>query len=220
VLAQLTPANCRLDLQSSAFAAAATAAGDAAALAATVAAQAALLAAPVDGEPGASAHREPWFDVPFGRAPLPAALLHAWLHAPPAADLSLPPRNAFIATDFALRGVESGSEGALGSAPPAEDDDVAYPKVDGGPLRAPAPPASLAIPPADAPRLRAWHKLDGRGGRFGAPRAAAFFAVTAADDAAGGPAGEALTHLALKLAEDALAESTYLADVAGLRYAA
>jgi secreted Zn-dependent insulinase-like peptidase len=208
VLAALTPQRARLDLQSSAF----CCGGDAEA-------QAAALAAPVEGAPGAAAHRERWFDVPFGRAPLPESLLRAWAEAPPAHDLALPPRNAYVATEFALRGA---APGAPRAPPPAEDDDGAYPLVDGGPLRAPAPPAPLPLPasvagePA-APRLRAWHKLDGAGGRFGGPRAAAFWALTPSDAAAGGPPGEALTHLALKLAEDALAETSYQADVAGLR---
>jgi nardilysin len=211
VLAALTPRNCRLDLQSSAFALAPP--GDAAALAA----QAAALSEAVDGEPGAAAHREPWFDVPFGRAPLPSALLDAWERTPPSPDLRLPPRNAYLATDFALRGLD-GHIGAVKTPPPATDDDAAYPLVDGGPLRAPAPPC--ALPSLPGGRVRAWHKLDGAGGRFGAPRGAAFWAVTISDAhtaSCGGPEGEALTHLALKLAEDALAETTYLADVAGLR---
>jgi nardilysin len=197
VLAALTPHNCRIDLQSSSFAKAAPE----------------TLAAPVDGEPGAAAAREPWMDVPFGRAPLPRALLDAWAAAAPAADLALPPRNAFLATDFALRG--TGVAGA-----PADDDDAAFPLVDGTALRAPAPPLRLlgsAINANTSSRFRVWHKLDGLGGRFGAPRAAAFWAVTPSSLAAGGPLSEPLTHLVLKLAEDALAETTYLADVAGLR---
>ena len=192
VLSAMTPHRCRIDLQSSSFAAASPE----------------ILAAPVDGEPGAVAAREPWMDVPYGRAPLPRALLDAWAAAAPAADLALPPRNAFLATDFAVRGA-----GALGA--PAEDDDAAFPIVDGTTLRAPAPPLRLQL--RNAERLRAWHKLDGRGGRFGTPRAAAFWAVTPSSQAAGGPLGEPLTHLVLKLAEDVLAETTYLADVAGLR---
>ena len=191
VLAALTPHNCRLDLQSSSFS---TAAPEA-------------LAEPVDGEPGAAAFREQWMDVPFGRVPLPRALLDAWATACPSKDLALPPRNAFLATDFVLRG--SGLSG-----PPAEDDDTAFPLIDGTNLRAPAPP--LRLPLRDA-RFRAWHKLDGLGGRFGAPRAASFWAVTPSSLAAGGPLGEPLTHLVLKVAEDALAEVSYLADVAGLR---
>jgi nardilysin len=220
VLAALTPRNCRLDLQSSAFALA-PAGDDDAAVAAAQQAQQALLAAPVDGEPGAGAHRESWFDVPYGRAPLPAALLEQWERAAPAEDLRLPPRNAYLATDFALRArdgrIVPDGGGAPKAPPPAHDDDDAYPLVDGGPLRAPAPPAPLPSPTGG--RVRAWHKLDGAGGRFGAPRGAAFWAVTVSDvaPACGGPCGEALTHLALKLAEDALAETSYLADVAGLR---
>jgi nardilysin len=162
VLSALTPHNCRFDLQSSSF----------------VAATPETLAAPVDGQPGAAAFREPWMDVPFGRAPLPRALLDAWAAAAPAADLALPPRNAFLATDFALRG--SGTGGA-----PAEDDDTAFPLVDGTAFRAPAAP--LRLPLRDSARFRVWHKLDGLGGRFGAPRAAAFWAFTPSSHAAGGP---------------------------------
>ena len=191
VLAALTPHNCRIDLQSSSFA---TATPE-------------ILAAPVDGEPGTSAACEPWMAVPFGRVPLPRALLDAWAAALPAPDLALPPRNNYLATDFSLRGT--------GVGPPAEDDDVAFPLVAGTTLRAPAPP--LRLPLRDAARFRAWHKLDGMGGRFRAPRAASFWAVTPSSHAAGGPLGEPLTHLVLKLAEDLMSETTYLADVAGLR---
>lgn len=203
-LQRLTPGNCRLDLQSVAFA------GEAG--------LAALEAPLLPGGQPVAVLREPWMGVPYSTAPVPPALLAAWAR-PPAAqraawpqDLALPPRNSYIPTDFSLVGW---GEGVCVEGPPGEEDDAAYPVVTGTqpPLRAPAPPVRLALPGA---RLRGWHKADGRGGRFGAPRAAAFFAF-ASSCAASTPGREALTQLALRVSEDALAECTYLADVAGLR---
>ena len=75
----------------------------------------------------------------------------------------------------------------------------------------------LAEPPsliADAPGLQVWHKLDSS---FGLPKAVAYVNVTskAAYESA---RAAAATHLTLKLLEDVLCETTYLADVAGLSY--
>jgi len=203
VLELLMPHNCRIDFQSSAFAGAG---GEAAKLQA-------MLRWPLEGEgPACELLTERWMGVPYSTLRLPPALMDAWaaaegVHAP---DLALPPRNEFIPTDFAL----VGAAGGAASAPPAEDDGDAYPPVPGTPHRAPAPPARLG---GSAGGARGWHKLDGFGGRFGAPRAALHVAFTASAAAAGGGAGEALTWLGVRLAEEALAEVTYLADVAGLR---
>ncbi len=75
----------------------------------------------------------------------------------------------------------------------------------------------LAAPPlliADAPGLQVWHKLDST---FGLPKAVAYVNITskAAYESA---KAAAATHLTLKLLEDLLCETTYLADVAGLSY--
>ena len=62
--------------------------------------------------------------------------------------------------------------------------------------------------------LRVWHKQDHT---FHTPRANVFLALTVlpANDT---PRTAALTHLALKLVEDELNETSYLADVAGAVY--
>ena len=66
----------------------------------------------------------------------------------------------------------------------------------------------------DEPGLRLWHKLDRQ---FETPKAAAYFCVTSAAMYES-PAAAAATHLLMKLLEDALCETAYLADVAGLSY--
>ena len=94
----------------------------------------------------------------------------------------------------------------------------------------PAPPSRLRLPLRPAPtrapqqRLRLWHKLDGLGGRFGSPRAVALFAISLPlrrcgvhGHAPGSPGDEAMASLACRVAEDALTEVSYAADVAGLR---
>ena len=72
------------------------------------------------------------------------------------------------------------------------------------------PPEALL----DEPGARLWHKLDRS---FRTPRACAFF-VLSNTAAYASPRAAAATHLALKLLHDDLNETTYLADVAGLRY--
>ena len=207
VLALLTPQHCRLDLQSAAFA---TAPAD----------LAAPLSRPGDvAAPAAAAvvRTERWMGIPYSVTPLPPAWLAEWAFpdaAPLPPDLSLPPRNPYIPTDFSLSPSPGQQDAAR--APPAEDDDVAYPLVAGTRLRAPAPPQRLPLPAGEQHRVRAWHKLDGAAGRFGTPRSCAFFCV-ASPVAASTPGQEALTQVALRVLEDALAEVTYLADVAGLR---
>ena len=207
VLELLTPHHCRLDLQSAAFAS-------------TPAHLAAPLSRPGDSAAPAQAaelRTERWMGIPYSVTPLPPSWLTDWSfhdNTPLPPDLALPPRNPYIPTDFSLAAAP-GQQAAV-RAPPPEDDDVAYPLVPGTRLRAPVPPQRLALPPAAQHRLRAWHKLDGAAGRFGTPRSCAFFCV-ASPAAASTPAQEALTQVALRVLEDALAEVTYLADVAGLR---
>ena len=67
---------------------------------------------------------------------------------------------------------------------------------------------------ADAPGLQIWHKLDRT---FKRPTALAYLCITprCAYDSA---RTAALTHLALKLLQDDVNETAYLADVAGLGY--
>lgn len=67
---------------------------------------------------------------------------------------------------------------------------------------------------ADAPGLQIWHKLDRT---FKRPIALAYLCITprCAYDSA---RTAALTHLALKLLQDDVNETAYLADVAGLGY--
>lgn len=67
---------------------------------------------------------------------------------------------------------------------------------------------------ADAPGLQIWHKLDRV---FKRPIAVAYLCITprSAYDSA---RTAALTHLVLKLLQDDVCETAYLADVAGLQY--
>ena len=67
---------------------------------------------------------------------------------------------------------------------------------------------------ADAPGLQIWHKLDRA---FKRPIAVAYLCImprSAYDSAR----TAALTHLVLKLLQDDVCETAYLADVAGLQY--
>ena len=51
------------------------------------------------------ASEEPWFEIPYVAAPIPAELLEAWGSAGGSSgELALPQRNEYIATDFSLRG--------------------------------------------------------------------------------------------------------------------
>jgi len=75
----------------------------------------------------------------------------------------------------------------------------------------------LVDPPnliADAPGLQIWHKMDRT---FKRPIAVAYLCITprTAYDSA---RTAALTHLVLKLLQDDVIETAYLADVAGLGY--
>ena len=67
---------------------------------------------------------------------------------------------------------------------------------------------------ADAPGLQIWHKLDHT---FQRPIAVAYLAITPRA-AYNSPKTAALTHLVLKLLQDDVCETAYLADVAGLQY--
>ncbi|KFM22670.1 Insulin-degrading enzyme [Auxenochlorella protothecoides] len=131
---------------------------------------------------------EPWFDFQYVEAVIPGDLLERWQGARATEDMSLPPPNHFVPTDFSL----CCEEAKL----PAEE----------GPF--PAPPALLV----DEPGLRLWSKTDST---FRLPRTTAHFRLSspALYDT---PASAARAHLLLKLLEDRLCETSYLAEVAGL----
>jgi hypothetical protein len=52
-------------------------------------------------------HREPWFDMPFTSAMIPASLIAWWTSAPPSPSLALPPQNPFVPSDFEM--IEGGA---------------------------------------------------------------------------------------------------------------
>jgi secreted Zn-dependent insulinase-like peptidase len=56
--------------------------------------------------PGAAGNTEPWFDMEYVSAPLPAELLERWRATPASPDLSLPLRNGYVASDFDLVAAE------------------------------------------------------------------------------------------------------------------
>ena len=136
--------------------------------------------------------KEPWFEFPYIRMDLPEALLAEWSDGCRTDHLSFPPRNEFLPSEFGLRSCD---EGEIDAVPPPHD----Y-----------LPPIQLI----DRPGVRLWHKLDTT---FKLPRALLFLRL-ASLDSYDSPRSAALTHLAVKLLEDALCEIAYLADVAGLRY--
>eukprot|EP00884_Botryococcus_braunii_P020235 jgi/Botrbrau1/6896/Bobra.67_3s0015.1 len=170
---------------------------------------------------------EPWFNVPFVSAPLPQDILTSWQRpdGPTVTDLSLPRKNPFIPTDFTLRcdtATAIGSElsdQALGSRD--RQDDASEPEglENGENPSAPAfqRVASLSTPPVllvDERGLRVWHKLDTT---FRIPKASAYFRLSS-PVAYESPAAAASTDLLVKIWTDALCETAYLADVAGLQY--
>lgn len=65
---------------------------------------------------GAHSDIEPWFEMPYQQAPIPAAVLQQWASAQPSPELALPPRNPYVATDFAL----------LPNAPPLDTADASF----------------------------------------------------------------------------------------------
>ena len=113
--------------------------------------------------------------------------------------MKLPAANDYIATDFSL--LADGGAPAAERAANGADDEITFP----------SPPALLL----DVPGLRVWHK--GVDNAFLLPRTNTYFKAVSplvyAD-----PRCAALTQLTTKVLEDALCETTYLADVAGLHY--
>ena len=155
---------------------------------------------------------EPWFKIPYSEQELPPGVLEAWRSYPAVPELQLPPRNDFLPTDFSLVAPTPEEEAAAQRACEAEglDRDCATAGVL---------PWELRQPPSLAHRddlLTVWHKLDRH---FKAPRACAFFALTS-PLVAQTPRDSALCQLFMKLLEDNLKETTYLADMAYLHSAA
>ncbi|KAL4440115.1 hypothetical protein ABPG75_003116 [Micractinium tetrahymenae] len=180
------------------------------------------------GLAGAQEGREPWFDFPYVEAPLPAELRQSWAAAPPSADIALPQRNDFLPTEFELRCEQQGAAGPAGQQQEQQQQD-GKDAAAAGPADGPADGAAAAAaaaaadsaafpsPPAllvDSPGLRVWHKLDSS---FRQPRTNAYLRLFSAAGYAS-PRAAALSHLLIKLLDDALCETAYLAEVAGLHY--
>ena len=213
----MTPSNVRIDLQTSSFS--------------------------TDASP--SIQREPWFDVPYLTKPISDDLLEQWSCQAAGPELALPPKNNFIPTDFALRSDDTATAStsqaaseALGRASPARSTRGQGGKETAAPLAgqkhshngsltngsapqhsttADSSKADPVTPPdllCNVPGLRVWHKLDRH---FETPKAAAYFLLTSAA-MYDSPRAAAATHLLVKVLEDTLCETAYLADVAGLSY--
>lgn len=149
--------------------------------------------------PGSTHIREPWFDMEAVSAQLPQDMCSTWATQQAAQDLRLPPPNPYVATDFSLRELQQA---------PAQHSSCS--SLLGITPVLPGPPAMVL----DVPGLWLWYKADDV---FKMPRTNAYFRLwsPALHDS---PRAAALSHLALKLLEDVLAEDGYLADVAGLHY--
>lgn len=217
LLDHMIPSNVRIDLQTSSF----------------------------STEAYPKAEREPWFDVPYVTKPIPTAVLEQWASQAPGSDLALPPKNSFIPTDFTLRCDDTAT--ASTSKPTADlqaasangskrqpskqqSSALAGQKhahngtlTNGSPRRqavtdqGASDAATHASPPdllCNDAGLRVWHKLDHH---FQTPKAAAYFSLTSTAMYES-PRAAAVTHLLVKVLEDTLCETAYLADVAGLSY--
>ena len=145
---------------------------------------------------------EPWFEIPYRAERLDGSILERWEQSEGAVEgLALPPRNLYIPKDFSLRPRGPGGlDGGLPALPPALEDAL---------------PAHLRVAPRlvhEDGLLRVWHKLDHH---FQTPRANLFFALTC-PQIYDTPRNCALCQLLVKLLDDALTETIYLADVAQL----
>ena len=170
---------------------------------------------------GVKIGEEPWFKIPFLLAPLPQTILTEWTSAtkPPPEDLSLPPPNPYLPSDFTLKSAAHDSTNATTTTPrtTTDDDDVVMKEQENAVAAATGAAAGFPSPPeivAEEAGVRIWHKLDST---FNVPRSNAFFRVSL-PNAYSSPRAAALTHLVVKLLEDSLCEEAYLADVAGLHY--
>ncbi|KAK9915769.1 hypothetical protein WJX75_003936 [Coccomyxa subellipsoidea] len=210
LLDRMTPTSARFDLQTSAFT--------------ELVEQQSL-----SSQPGIISSTEPWFELPYMSLPLPSELIRSWEELSEAMmqGLSLPPHNHYIPTDFTLRSASGDASTSAPRAAALKEAAAALMKGMSGKAEQAANGASsngaqqngaiqpLATPPlliADTPGLQVWHKLDST---FGMPKAVAYINITS-KAAYESPRAAAATHLVLKLLEDTLCETTYLADVAGL----
>lgn len=215
LLGQMTPSNVRVDVQTSSF----------------------------SSSPDSPAQQEPWFGMPYTNQPISEKILSQWESPTINSELQLPPHNDFIPTDFSLRSDDT----ATASTSSGTATDSRLPKrsmrsqtaqkhkeadkaragqkhsfngsiINNGSKPESESNDSLSASPPDMicnePGLRLWHKLDRQ---FETPKAAAYFCISSAAMYES-PAAAATTHLLLKLLEDALCETAYLADVAGLSY--
>ncbi|EFN52789.1 hypothetical protein CHLNCDRAFT_138430 [Chlorella variabilis] len=185
-----------------------------------------VCAAAVRGWPGAAVGDEPWFNFPYVEAQLPEELRQSWADAIPSLDIALPSRNDYLPTNFDLRCEEQANGGApAAGAASIGENGAANGQQQLGPAASAAEPGGglapdLAVfpsPPAlllDEPGLLVWHKLDAS---FRQPRTNAYLRLFSAAGYAS-PRAAALSHLLIKLLEDALCETAYLAEVAGLHY--
>ncbi|KAK9808961.1 hypothetical protein WJX72_007074 [[Myrmecia] bisecta] len=112
----------------------------------------------------------------------------------------------------------NGSDGTAAAVGGAPSRQKAPDPTDGRGNGSVQSAAACVTPPPrllrDEPGLRLWHKMDCT---FRMPKAAACFVLSSPLMYAS-PAAAALSHLLVKLLEDALCEVAYLADIAGLEY--
>jgi nardilysin len=153
--------------------------------------------------------QEEWFNFPYAVANVPEKLIEQWKTVTPGNDLCLPPKNNYLPTDFSLKSIIKSPTTAIAidmNGDHMEQNQAATTVF-------PSPPNLLI----DTPGLRVFHKLDTT---FKQPKVAAFFRLSFPESSPfyNSPRSAALTHLAVKLLEDGLCETAYLADVAGLRY--
>lgn len=153
--------------------------------------------------------QEKWFKFQYAVADVPDKLIQHWKTISPGKDLSLPPKNNYLPTDFSLKSIINST-----TTTPDMSGDYMKEQQQGATTVFPSPPTLLI----DTPGLRVFHKLDVT--TFKQPKVAAFFRLSFSKSSLfyNSPRSAALTHLAVKLLEDGLCETAYLADVAGLRY--
>ena len=147
---------------------------------------------------------------------LPHLPVRSWAAAAPSADITLPQRNEYLPTDFELCcDQQAGQDGAANGQAQAADANGSAAATPAA--AAAAEPAAFPSPPTlllDEPGLRVWHKLDAS---FRQPRTASYLRLFSAAGYAS-PRSAALSHLTIKLLEDALCQNAYMAEVAGLHY--
>ena len=83
---------------------------------------------------------EPWFKLEAGSAPLPEQLVRSWMEAERAHELTLPPQNPYIPSDFSLRNVQGGGEGGKdkqGSRDVVMSESAAAAEAEAEPVAAP-----------------------------------------------------------------------------------